>query len=272
MSTSPRTVCVTAVLGEFLAGVAPADQSDQVPVRHAAIVSAAVATVRAGLEPRFRELQHAEADRFRAEPGWTSGDGAAVMCATALFESILDALADAVTLLGGGRFGGVWSMLDHAGHRLRTLQTLTDGDPEGGWSVFVRARSAEIALQTVLLDVLGIEHDAAPAATGWCADHATIAASTDTEVTVLTARITTAARAARMVLPAQVTDPTVNADRIEYTQVAACTTAQAHMALDLLEYAAGAVCEYLDSVCLNLWWLAIADDVATAIAAAHDHL
>ncbi|MGW5148231.1 hypothetical protein [Rhodococcus koreensis] len=272
MSTPPRTVSVTAVLGEFLAGVAHADQSDQVPVRHAAIVSAAVATVRAGLETRFRELQHAEADRFRTEPGWTSGDGAAVMCAIARFESILDALTDAATLMGGGRTSGVWSMLDQAGHRLQTLQTLTDADPEGGWSVVVRARSAEIALQTVLLDVLKIEHDAAPAATDWCADHTTMPTSTDSEVAVLAARITTAARAARTVLPPQVTDPTVNADHIEYTQVAACTTAQAHLVLDLLEHAAGAVCEYLDSVCLNPWWLPIADDVAAAIAAAHENL
>lgn len=271
MSTPPRTVSVTSVLGEFLAGVTPADRPDQVPVRQAAIMSAAVATVRAGLEPRFRELQHTEADRFRAEPGWTSGD-AAVMCATALFESILDALTNAATLLDGGRTSGVWSMLDHAGHRLRTLQTLTDADPADGLSIVVRARSAEIALQTVLLDVLEIEHDAAPAATEWCADHTTMPTGTDPEVTVLTARITTAARAARTVLPAQVTDPTVNADRIEYTQVAACTTAQAHLVLDLLEHAADAVCEYLDSACLNPWWLPLADDVATAIAAAHDHL
>lgn len=272
MSTPPRTASVTRVLGEFLAGVAPADQSDRVPVRHAAIVSAAVATVRAGLEPRFRELQHTEADRFRTEPDWMSGDGTDVMCATALFESILDALTDAATLLDGGRTGGVWSMLDHAGHRLRTLQTLTDADPAGGLPVVVRARSAEIALQTVLLDVLEIAHDAAPAATEWCADHTTMPTNTDPEVTELTARITTAARAARTVLPGQVTDPTVNADRIEYTQVAACTTAQAHLVLDLLEHAAGAVCEYLDNVCLNPWWLPIADDVSAAIAAAHDHL
>jgi hypothetical protein len=70
MSIVPRSIDVTTVLDEFLTDLAPAHTGEAAPLRHATILSAAVATVHAGLEPRLRELQDEEARRFIQQPRW----------------------------------------------------------------------------------------------------------------------------------------------------------------------------------------------------------
>ena len=129
MSIVPRSVDVTTVLEEFVTDLAPAHIGEAAPLRHAMILSAAVATVHAGLEPRLRELQDEEARRFIEEPGWVAGGGLDTMCAIGLFESIIRTLTDIPALMAGARTSSVWLLLGHAADRLRVLNSLAEGDP-----------------------------------------------------------------------------------------------------------------------------------------------
>lgn len=165
-----------------------------------------------------------------------------------------------------GRITAVWLLLGHAATTLRTLSSLTRTTfGPHALTIVTEARTAELALQSYLLDALGV-----PTGPDELAAASASVAPTPTSgrdpVMLLTTRVAATAHAATSMLPRSVSRPTVDPQHVDYTHLAACTTLQTHLAIDLLDLTVATVSEHLDRMCIDPWWADLADVVANALA------